>query len=662
MLRRSRLLLLVLLGMAVGARAQAPQDDVPRLLSALGSGSLEERIEAESVLRRVLVPRHLALLVTALERGDAEVERRLAAALGRDDRHLALAVLLLEHVLPEARAFGQEVVRSLALRWHPGALERPLESFEWPAPIQATPGPALALEASDSLSADLGLLARQGLRGMPVVVAPGFQAPVRAVPRRRRSLEGTALELLVGVAGMHSARPVLLGGPDGPPIFLAVRTRGRAPEHLAAAIGSWLEAATRTFDPEANRRGCTALALSGWPAGLRWLEARAVEEEAALWGLVEAAGAGLALPGLGRAPLLERLLALADRTAARLAGSDPAAAAQVRHDLETCARALRALALDPASAQGARVLAGWDELGEESRWLRLVGLAHGGSALLAPGGTQALRARARAALKQPGSAALRLAAIPVLAHLPPAEGQLASGSKALAIPPGLASALLALPRDRRAAVMAVLAEGGYAPEGAPPLLSFIWRLARDEREEAAREAAALASAGPWSEAWEELAVSLDRASDAVRQGVLERLASLDGATGLQRWLLAGDPEGAGEEVVRGALAAGASATPTDLALLARAAADAVLGARAREALLERARDPDAASEAPPALRAAWEILGRRGTASLQQEFEEQAEIALREALHPLGPGFARMLREAGTPRARPIEHEWRLRP
>ena len=658
MLRRSRLLLLALLGTAVGALAQAPQDDVPRLLSTLGSGSLEERIEAEEALRRVLAPRHLDLLVTALERRDAEVERRLAAALGRDDRHLALAVLLLEHVLPEARAFGQEVVHSLALRWHPGALERPLEAFEWPAPLQAAPGPALALEASDSLFADLGLLARQGLRGTPVVVTPGFEEPVRAAPRRRRSIEGTALELLVGVAGLHSARPILLGGPDGPPLFLAVRTRGRAPEHLAGAIGSWLEAATRTFDPEANRRGCTALALSGWPAGLRWLEERAAKDEAALWGLVEAAGAGLALPGLGRAPLLPRLLALGDRAAAGLASGE--LSAEVAHaDLETCARALRALALDPASAEGAAALAAWDELPEESRWLRLVGLAHGGVALLEPEQARALRSHAVSSLEQPGAPALRLAAIAVLAHLPAERGTLANEAKVLEVSPELAAALLALPRARRAAVVAVLAESGYAPGSAPPLLAFAWRLARGEHGDAAREAAALAPAGPWSEAWEELAASLEREGADARSRVLDGLAAFEDAAALKRWLLAGDLGEAGDAVVREALAAGAAA---DLALLARAATNAVLGGRAREALLERARDPDAASEVPPALRMAWEILGRRGMADLQHDFETEAERALREAQHPLGPGFARMLRESGAPLARPVEQEWRLRP
>ena len=58
----------------------------------------------------------------------------------------------------------------------------------------------------------------------------------------------------------------------------------------------------------------------------------------------------------------------------------------------------------------------------------------------------------------------------------------------------------------------------------------------------------------------------------------------------------------------------------------------------------------------------WEILGRRGMADLQHDFETEAERALREAQHPLGPGFARMLRESGAPLARPVEQEWRLGP
>ncbi len=647
------------------------RDEVPQLLETLASGDLAARVRAEGELAVSLRPEHVPLLARAVEAGDAEVRLRLSAALGRYDRHLAIGAQLLQEDGPQARALGVEVVQGLCLRWHAGALAPPLEPLEWPRSLRDGEGERLEVPATDLLRVDLDLLARRALGGVPVVVDPAFEEPVRAVRPRGRELEGTALELLVALCGRHSARPVLLGGEDGPRIFLALRTRGRVAESLAESAVDWLEAATRRFDPEANRRGASALARLGWPAALRWLEARAAEDAYALRALVEAAGAGQPLPGLTRDPLLPRVLALGDEAARALAaepkGSQSAgsasrlrdAQATVEATVEACARALRSLAPAPTSPAGQRMLAGWEDLPEEARWMRLVGLAHGGSALLDAAAAAPVRARARAELEQVGLPSRRLAALALLAQLAPRAGEPAT----LDLGAGLAGALRALPAARRDACLATLAREGYAPDSsAAPELAFAWALAMGEPSRAPAVAAArLADAGPWSEEWQELA----RTYDAVPAPLRTEVASALGreAPGLASWLLAGDPGGAGDALVREALGRvrdGAAASIEDLGLLARSAANPVLGSRARQALLSQARDPEGAAEALPALRLAWDVLGRLGISDLVPEFERSAELALRQAGHPLGPGFARTLRESGREVRRLRDEEWRL--
>lgn len=198
--------------------------------------------------------------------------------------------------------------------------------------------------------------------------------------------------------------------------------------------------------------------------------------------------------------------------------------------------------------------------------------------------------------------------------------------------------------------------------GAAPELAFAWWLALGDARRAAEAAgSSLAGAGPWSEEWQELARSFDAAPAGLRAEVADALGAV--APSLAHWASAGDPGGAGDGLVRAALERlGGSAAPAteDLGLVARAAANPVLGARARQALLSRASDEQGAAEALPALRVAWDLLRRLDDPDLLAQFERRAELALRQAAHPLGAGFARTLRESGRQPRRLADEEWRL--
>ena len=292
------------------------------------------------------------------------------------------------------------------------------------------------------------------------------------------------------------------------------------------------------------------------------------------------------------------------------------------------------------------MLAGWEVLPEEARWMRLVGLAHGGSALLDAAAAGPVRARARAGLERVGSPPRRLAALALLAHLAPR----AVDRTPLDLGASFGAALRSLPSARRAACLATLAREGYVPDSsAAPELAFAWWLAMGEPSRAAAVAGArLEGAGPWSEEWRELARLHDAAPTRQRAEVASALGP--SAPGLAAWLRAGDPGGAGDALVREALERvreSKAATAQDLGLLARAARNPVLGSRARQALLAVARDGDGAAEALPALRLAWDLLERLGETEQLPEFEREAELALRQDGHPLAVGFARTLRESG---------------
>ena len=119
------------------------------------------------------------------------------------------------------------------------------------------------------------------------------------------------------------------------------------------------------------------------------------------------------------------------------------------------------------------MLAGWEVLPEEARWMRLVGLAHGGSALLDAAAAGPVRARARAELERVGSPPRRLAALALLAQLAPR----AVDRTPLDLGASFGAALRSLPSARRAACLATLAREGYVPDSsAAPELAFAWWL------------------------------------------------------------------------------------------------------------------------------------------------------------------------------------------
>src|SRR5687767_3392182 len=91
--RRAAVFLALLAGVSSGANG-GTREDVQGALAKLGAPRAAERLAAERWLAAHLAPGDLPSLALAATHSDAESLRRLEIALGGDDRHFELAVLL----------------------------------------------------------------------------------------------------------------------------------------------------------------------------------------------------------------------------------------------------------------------------------------------------------------------------------------------------------------------------------------------------------------------------------------------------------------------------------------------------------------------------------------------------------------------------------------
>src|SRR5258707_13937247 len=121
-------------------------------------------------------------------------------------------------------------------------------------------------------------------------------------------------------------------------------------------------AANRAIAPAERAVNARALAATGWPAALAFLERRWIEgDEPALEGLLLAAGRGRVAPAL-QEPQRQRAL-YARLAAAELDGSTLARALAAAGPLSRTGEPLGPLALE-----------GFDRAGPRERWLRLAAL------------------------------------------------------------------------------------------------------------------------------------------------------------------------------------------------------------------------------------------------------------------------------------------------
>ena len=375
--------------------ARAYEQDVRGALGQLEAPQAAQRLAAERWLAEHLRPSDLATLGERLPSASLEARRRLEVALGGDERHLELALLLAADRDPATRGLGEATLRRLVAGWLGG------DGLD-PAPGMRVLG-ALAQRGAASyrfaptsgalqplFERIVRLAGREvGRRGpaerLDVALDPraarGSFEPVvsRAGGSSAEPVDGDFLTLLFHVAGVQGLEVEGFGLDDrgGRNAWLHVTARGQARRSQADdLILTWARTLLAPGDPVGRVDAARALAGTGWSAVLTWLERRWAEQGdgAALEGLLLAAARGKVVPSLATRASVERLLRIADDA---LLGRDPAAdrrADRVRFALG---------ALPPFGADagdlGQLVAARLGELPPRSRFLRLSVLASMGS-------------------------------------------------------------------------------------------------------------------------------------------------------------------------------------------------------------------------------------------------------------------------------------------
>lgn len=363
------------------ASLQAPAD-TREALARLESDSGAERADAERWLSANLDARDFALVAEATTRGSLEARARLVHALGSDQRHFDLALLLSLDREPGVRRMGRE------------ALERQAGSWFGPAVIsgQARSDAALELELygrfagrfsvrplEHDLDELLDLLARlapparaTALRdgGLALAVDSVLYADPPDSALRAASqalLEGSFDELLFDALEGRGVRMQGFGF-DGPHPWLCVLHAPDAGDATALEhIWRWCREVGEYGDRPRGAGAARALAACGWPAPLAWLERRwlATRDRNALAGLLTAASRGRVVGSLCTGAMVGELVALADAACAGASSSDARWSREIARGLARVPRIGR----DKEDLTQV-VLAGWSEASEPGRTWR----------------------------------------------------------------------------------------------------------------------------------------------------------------------------------------------------------------------------------------------------------------------------------------------------
>ena len=633
-----------------------PADEVSTQLARLEAPRAEERLAAQRWLAVHLERDHYPLVAETARAGGAEARTRLAQALGADDRHLEIAALLASDSEEPVAGVGEAAIGELLARWSSTTRQRPLRrralpdewTENWPRPISLDP-------EEGNLGVVVDRLARLGGGPAPLVLDPLLDPVVRRfVPDRppaRGRLAGPwgpVLSSLVGVRRVsfevHGYRE---GDVEGEPRGAVegrqrrarpwVRVCKRGDEGDATTLDhvlEWVRGSLREYDPEWNAACARSLAALDWPAAIAWLEARWLRdgEEAALAGLLLAAGRGRVAPRFSDPGVTSRL------QAAAAAGMEAARPSSIAH----ASRLARALGrAGPIGARGQSLaevfLVGWDGASETSRWMRLVileghGRAHEGAAQ-----------RCRELLAEPCPPFLALQALRTLVRVGAGGGA----------PPTLVQAEALLRVAARAGEAEELARlliaTGARPDTWPAggdrqtrLVVVAWAAALGRQEEARAALTTLLDEPP--DQLPETAAALRRWRGLGLGSALEQLVAatpLDGPRGqtLRRLALLAHlfpPEREAREVAR---LRGNGERPPDpgelLELGALVAADGGAGEEAQEALVEALESGVAAAELLPALELAVEVLHRERRDEEDQRFQARLRSAAARTGHPL---------------------------
>jgi hypothetical protein len=648
MLRVSLPLVLMLLVGPVAAR-----DEVGLRLAQLEAPDPALRRQAQRWLAVNLTREDFASVADVLGEAAIETTQRLGQVLGGDDRHFGLAALLLTDGAPAVRALGEAALREQALRWSASADDGPMDRRslpddwvrDWPRPISLDPG-------AGDLATLLDRLARVGAGPAPLVLGPGLDPGVRALvpdlPPQDGRLEGPWSEVLLGLVAsqrvsfeVHGYRePGEVGAAEAHP-WVHVCQRGTEGRGTGAQLWmTWVRGSLREHDGLGAAACSRALAATGWPAALAWLEERWVadHDHAALEGLLLAAARGRVVPSLTGPEQVRGLLAHADE----VLGAETLGA---RVDAGRLARGLAAAA--PIGPRGepltAVLLEGWPQLGGVTeRWMRLVILEGQGAPSKAAMDVcdRVLAGRAPADLRRQALRTRLRVFQPGVDTEPPGIGS--PGELLMGVADMVEAQALA--RDLTAVAARPLGGWRIRVSGQGPHLALaLWALGAGELEVAGRElAAALKDPGARApDTVDRLAGHLRRWSALGARGDLASLAAgpvPEGAsppTWRRLLLLAGATSPGGERFLTALLAAPREKAGVLLELGALATRTGPAGDQARDALVEAIGQGAPSTALLPALELAVAGLGRARLDRLDGAFRGRLRSRAAREGHPL---------------------------
>lgn len=363
------------------AAAESSEGEVADWLTRLASGSAIERSAAERWLGIHLQSSDFPELARAARNADPEMARRIALALSSESKHLDLVVLFLNEEEVGLVAIGESAFEDLVSRWSPQAAAQPIERRR----------------VGDALRPNIEVRYRMGKRREALTFAvdrygrwldlgvPLALAPVQADrPVEVDAIQGNALELLDEFCADNQMTYVGMGDwsgeqPGQGAWILVAPISGAQSRSPASRLARWCRSVeARNSQAAASAR---ALAATGWPAALDWLDRRWTErgDANALEGLLLAAGRGRVARSLHdlsvRRSLMGRADALLDALEAQLDGLDSRGANGGASQAQAMFIARALIEAGPIGLGGERDGRDWVEEGRRwnaaQHWLRL---------------------------------------------------------------------------------------------------------------------------------------------------------------------------------------------------------------------------------------------------------------------------------------------------
>ncbi|MEZ6005062.1 MAG: hypothetical protein R3F17_11760 [Planctomycetota bacterium] len=309
---RVALLLLAWIGWTAGPGSAAGQERLVDALRGLDSPASQVRDGARAWLLGNLEADQVPELETWLRDAGLAGRWALADVLAGHARFFPLAVELVRAPQAEVREVGRRALLEQALAWNPDLNGGGLPQRDWPTGLRGRGGERLwygsaaAGVGEEPLSQRFWDLRDSNAFGVPLVLDPRAARKLEgraAVREIRPAWRGNLREVLQQAESDLGARAWLFGWrdlADGDPEgeskrFLVMLARGSAtPESGAALLVDWLELCARDG---AATDAMQALAQSGWPAAVAWLQSEVRAGRGEYWPGVLAAVSEHRIPG-----------------------------------------------------------------------------------------------------------------------------------------------------------------------------------------------------------------------------------------------------------------------------------------------------------------------------------------------------------------------------